>query len=344
MSQLCSCSYVRWPQYGGLVMRSGVAVADGRVGRIADDGARALRKRREHAPENDPSGKERVPCLRVETIPRRRYVCSVKGCPQGSKSAGVVVIRRCKLERERVCDTQVATDAMPQRPGRNALPSVVRIKAFVQQNEAGRLDGQGIDVDAVQAAFHEVETILVRIVGHGQVEGGLQEHTGAASGIEDGGRLDPLAERPDGLPCDVLGNVRGGVEDPSGPLCVPGLPCARSLHHARPAAGAVRVKHVWQEIPERVVVVDCFERLGRLAVGELDDGVGKSAGGGGGGAGARETTPRHRATMHSRKALRCCGRQCAYLRDSTPPEGLVSWMWREVLRAVGWPAGPPMRC
>ena len=71
----------------------------------------------------------------------------------------------------------------------------------------------------------------------------------------------------------------GGVEDPSGPLCVPGLPCARSLHHARPAAGAVRVKHVWQEIPERVVVVDRFERLGRLTVGELDDGVGKSAGG-----------------------------------------------------------------
>ena len=147
----------------------------------------------------------------------------------------------------------------------------------MQQDETGRFDGQRIDVDAVKTALDEIETVQIRVVNHGQIQCGLQEHAGAASGVEDVRWLGPRAELTDSLACDVLGNVRGGVEGSARPFRLTGLPRGRSLHHTRPAPGAMRVKDVRQEITQCVVVPDRLECLDRFAIGELDDGVGKQA-------------------------------------------------------------------
>ena len=119
----------------------------------------------------------------------------------------------------------------------------------MQQNEAGRFDGQRIDVDAVKTALDKVETIQSRVVNHGQIECGLQEHAGAASGVEDVQWLGPRAELTDSLACDVLGNIRGGVEGSARPFRLTSLLRGRSLHHTRPASRTMRVKDIRQEIP-----------------------------------------------------------------------------------------------
>ena len=148
-------------------------------------------------------------------------------------------------------------------------------EALVQQYETGGFDRQRIDVDAVEAAFDEVEATCVRAASSRQVEHRLQEYPGPTGGVEDPGTFRLLIHISRGFTRDVLGDVRRGVEGPRGSLRQPGLPRIGVLHHTRPACRAVRIQDVWQQIAQVVIVWKRFERSRGFTVGELDDGVGK---------------------------------------------------------------------
>ena len=266
----------------GETLRQGrgvIAGADRGVRGVPNDDVRSLGEGRENAGEGLALGKQGRRGVAGRRV--RVDVAAVEPPPQVGQHRGVVGVVGAGLgeaEREGVGHTQVAADTMPLGPRRRWRLTTMRgTQALVEQDETGRVDGQRVDVDSVEAALDEIESVQAGLSVGGEVEHGLEENPGAACRIEDERRAGFRRECLHGLAHDVFGDVRRRVEHAGVLLGAPGFPRTGVPHDAGSAPGAVGVEDVGQEVSEVVAVLDGLELAGGFAVGEFDDGVGEAA-------------------------------------------------------------------